>query len=140
PRQSHPRGSVHLNWVNFIDTRTGLFKTKAEMKAYLDGHVDSFGKGFVDGTYQHLGLGNAYQKGDVVYLWCETSARAAVTQIASAVVLGLPTRLYDAAMIEWNSLMAGAVDKNGDLILDKNSPWDTTVLSASCFPNNAELI
>jgi 3-mercaptopyruvate sulfurtransferase SseA len=140
PRQSHPRGSVHLNWVNFIDTRTGLFKTKAEMKAYLDGHVDSFGKGFVDGTYQHLGLGNAYQKGDVVYLWCETSARAAVTQIASAVVLGLPTRLYDAAMIEWNSLMAGAVDKNGDLILDKNSPWDTTVLSAPYFPNKAELI
>lgn len=139
-RQSHPRGAVQLNWTNFIDSSTGLYKTKAQIRAYLQGEVDEFGKGFVDGTYQHLGAGNAYQKGDIAILWCETSARAAVTQIASAVILGLPTRLYDAAMIEWNSLTAGGVDKNGIEILPANSTWDTSALSAPFFVNEANKI
>jgi 3-mercaptopyruvate sulfurtransferase SseA len=140
PRQSHPRGSVQLEWTNLIDTATGLFKTKAQIRAYLDGNVDAAGKGFVDGTYKHLGVGNAYQKGDKVILWCETAARAAVTQIAAVVVLGLPTRMYDASMIEWNSLSAGFTDKEGHLILAANSPWDTASLSAPYFPNKPELI
>lgn len=139
-RQGHPRGSVNLNWQELIDSATGLFKSKSEIKAYLDGFVDSNGKGFVDGSYQHLGVGNAYQKGDVVYLWCETSARAAVTQIASALILGLPSRLYDAATIEWNSLTGGAVDKNGVSILPADSPWRTDVLSAPHVPNKPESI
>jgi 3-mercaptopyruvate sulfurtransferase SseA len=140
PRQSHPRGAVNLNWTNLIDTATGLFKTKAQLRAYLEGNIDAAGKGFVDGTYKHVGAGNAYQKGDQIILWCETAARAAVTQIAAVVVLGLPTRIYDASMIEWNSLSAGFTDKDGHLILAKNSPWDTAALSAPYFPNKPELI
>jgi len=139
-RQGHPRGSVQLNWTNLIDTRTGLYKTKAELRNYVDGGTDAFGKGFVDGTYQLLGNGNAYQKGDTVYLWCETSARAAVAQITTAVILGLPTRLYDAAMIEWNSLTGGALDKNGNPILAIDSPWRTDELSGPSFPNKPELV
>lgn len=71
----------------------------------------------------------------MVYLWCETSARAAVAQITTAVILGLPTRLYDAAMIEWNSLTGGALDKNGNPILSLDSPWRTDELSNPAFPN-----
>ncbi len=139
-RQGHPRGSVQLNWTNLIDTSTGLYKSKAELRNYLDGGADGFGKAFVDGTYQQLGLGNAYQEGDLVYLWCETSARAAVTQIATAVILGLPTRLYDAAMIEWNSLTGGALDRNGNPVLALDSPWRTDELSNPVFPNKPESI
>lgn len=139
-RQGHPRGALQLQWTNTLDTKTGLFKSKAELQAYINGEVDGSGKGFVDGTYKNLGLGNAYQKGDLVIMWCETSARAAVTQIVSAVILGLPTRMYDAAMIEWNSLTAGALDKNNNLVLDRNSPWDTSALSAPYFPNKQESV
>jgi 3-mercaptopyruvate sulfurtransferase SseA len=139
-RQGHPRGSVQLNWTNLIDTATGLYKTKAELRNYVEGGSDAFGKAFVDGTYQQLGLGNAYQKGDLVYLWCETSARAAVSQVVSAVILGLPTRLYDAAMIEWNSLSGGAFDKNGNPILPTDSPWRTDEISSPAFPNKTESI
>ncbi len=139
-RQGHPRGAVQLNWQNLINSTTGIYKSKAELRAYLNGETDLNGKGFVDGTYQLLGIGNAYQKGDTAILWCETSARAAVTQIASAVILGLPTRLYDAAAIEWNSLTGGAVDKDGDPILPADSPWRTDVLSAPYFPNQVARI
>lgn len=139
-RQGHPRGSVQLNWTNLIDTSTGLYKSKADLRNYITGGADSFGRGFVDGTYQRLGFGNAYQNGDLVYLWCETSARAAVSQVASAVILGLPTRLYDAAMIEWNSLTGGALDKNGNPVLPADSPWRTDELSGPYFPNKPELI
>lgn len=134
-RQGHPRGAVHLNWVNLIDQATGLYKPKAQLRAYFNGEVDANGKGFVDGTYQPLGVGKAYQKGDIAILWCETSARAAVSQIVSAVILGVPTRLYDAAAIEWNSLTGGAVDKDGDPVLPADSPWRTDVLSAPYWPN-----
>lgn len=139
-RQSHPRGALQLNWTNLISTSTGLYKTKDELKRYLEGEVDVGGHGFVDGTYGAVGAGNAYQRGDTAILWCETSARAAVAQIVSAVILGVPTRLYDAAMIEWNSLSGGLVDKNGDSILPANSPWRTDVLSAPYFPNLAASI
>ncbi|MCG5501978.1 sulfurtransferase [Ectothiorhodospira lacustris] len=134
-RQGHPRGSVNLNWTNLIDTSTGLYKPKAALRAYLNGEVDENGRGFVDGTYQYLGIGNAYQDGDTVYIWCETAARAAVTQIVTAVILGLPTRLYDASTIEWNSLTGDAYDRDGVLILPSDSPWRTDVLSEPYFPN-----
>lgn len=137
-RQGHPRGALQLQWTNTIDSATGKFKSKAELAAYLNGEIDAKGKGFVDGTYQNLGAGNGYQPGDLVVMWCETSARAAVTQIVTAVILGLPTRMYDAAMIEWNSLTAGAVDSAGNVVLPTNSPWDTSALSAPYFPNLSE--
>lgn len=129
-RQGHPRGAVQLNWTNLmINGGTGgLFKPKAELRSYIQGHTDAFGKGFVDGTYAPLGSGNAYQPGDTVYLWCETAARAAVANLVSVVILGLPTRLYDGSMIEWNSLTA-TVDKNGNPLLPSDSPWRTDELS-----------
>lgn len=129
-RQGHPRGGVQLNWTNLmINGGTGgLFKPKAELRNYLQGGTDAAGKGFVDGSYQLLGAGNAYQAGDTVYLWCETAARAAVANLVSAVILGLPTRLYDGSMIEWNSLTA-TVDKDGNPLLPADSPWRTDELS-----------
>lgn len=138
-RQSHPRGALQLDWTNLISTSTGLYKTKAELRSYLEGNADAAGHGFIDGTYGLLGAGNAYQKGDTAILWCETSARAAVAQVVSAVILGVPTRLYDSAMIEWNSLTA-IDDKNGDKVLPADSPWRTDVLSAPYFPNQAASI
>ncbi len=139
-RQGHQRGALQLNWTNLIDLSTGRYKSKAELRAYLNGEVDAEGRGFVDGTYQLVGPGRAYQPGDVVYLWCETSARAAVATIASAVILGLPTRLYDAANIEWNSLTGGVLDRNGVEVLPADSPWRTDVLSAPYFLNLQENI
>ena len=129
-RQGHPRGAAQLNWTNLMVNggTGGLFKPKAELRAYLDGQVDAAGKGFVDGSYQHLGAGNAYRPGDTVYIYCETAARAAVAQLVSAVILGLPTRLYDGSMIEWNSLTA-TTDKDGNRILPNDSPWRTDELS-----------
>lgn len=129
-RQGHPRGALQLQYTNVLVNggADGRYKSKAEIKAYLDGEVDAAGKGFRDGTLQPVGSGNAYQPGDVVYTYCETAVRAAITTVASAVILGHPTRLYDGSMIEWNSLSYIA-DKNGNFILPAKSVWRTDVLS-----------
>lgn len=129
-RQGHPRGAVQLQFTNMLVNggTDGRYKPKAEIKAYLDGGVDAAGKGFRDGTQQYLGAGNAYQPGDIVYTYCETAVRAAITTVASAVIMGYPTRLYDGSMIEWNSL-SSIVDRNGNLILPERSVWRTDVLS-----------
>lgn len=139
-RQSHPRGAVQLDWQALLDTSTGLFKPKAELAATLNGRVDAQGFGFVGSNYQYLGEGNAYQRGDVVYVWSETSARAAVAQIVTAVILGLPTRLYEAGTIEWNSLTGGAVDRDGTPLLPATSPWRTDTLSGAVLANRPELV
>lgn len=139
-RQGHPRGSLNLNWQQLIDIETGRFKPKSALAAYLNGSVDAEGRGFIDGSYQPVGIGNAYRSGDVVVLWCETSARAAVAQIATAVILGLPTRLYGGGTIEWNSLTGGAVDRDGDPILPTDSRWRTDTVSAPVFANHPENI
>ena len=54
-----------------------------------------------------------------------------ITGTASAVILGKPTRFYDGAMIEWNSLTPGSVtlDATGNAILPEDSPWRTNVKS-----------
>ncbi len=129
-RQGHPRGALQLDYTNLLDSTQGFaYKTKAQLQAYLDGNVS--GAGFIDGTYANVGVGNAYQTGDVVYTYCETTFRAMITGIASAVILGLPTRFYDGAMVEWNSLTGGSVmtDATGNAILPDNSPWRTDVKS-----------
>lgn len=137
-RQGHPRGSVNLDALHLIDRTTGRFKSKAELRRYLDGGIDAAGRGFVDGSYRHLGAGNAYRTDDLVILWSETSDRAALAQIVTAVILGLPTRVYTAGTIEWNSLSGGANDRDGDPILPANSRWRTDTLSAPDFPNHLE--
>jgi 3-mercaptopyruvate sulfurtransferase SseA len=129
-RQGHPRGALVLQYTNMLVNggSDGRYKSKAEIRAYFDGQVDSAGKGFRDGTLQYVGAGGAYQPGDTVYTYCETAVRAAITTVASAVILGHPTRLYDGSMIEWNSL-SNIADRNGHYILPAKSVWRTDVLS-----------
>lgn len=128
-RQGHINGSLDLNFINFLDASQGYsFKPKAALASYLNGEVDANGHGMVDSTYSLVGAGNAYQPGDTVYVFCETTFRAMITGIASAVVLGKPTRFYDGAMVEWNSL-SYLQDSTGNYILPQDSPWRTDVKS-----------
>jgi 3-mercaptopyruvate sulfurtransferase SseA len=129
-RQGHPNGTLQLEYTNLLLAGEGYrYKDKVDLQAYLDGNVS--GAGFIAGDYQPVGVGNAYQPGDTVYAYCETTFRAMITGIASTVILGKPTRFYDGAMIEWNSLTAGSVitDATGTAILPDNSPWRTDVKS-----------
>jgi 3-mercaptopyruvate sulfurtransferase SseA len=128
-RQGHPNGATDLNFVDLLDSTQGYsYKPKAELVSYLNGVPDASGFGMVDGSYNLVGAGNAYQPGDTVITYCETSYRAMITGMASGVILGLPTRIYDGAMIEWNSL-SNLQDATGNDILPANSPWRTDVKS-----------
>lgn len=119
--QGHPNGALLLAWTNLLNTAEGYtFKSKADIQAYLDGTTD----GFVDSTLQGVGAGNAYQEGDTVYTYCETTFRAMVTGFATGAILGLPTRFYDGAMTEWHS-MANVIASDGNAILPWDSPWRT---------------
>lgn len=132
-RQGHPLGALQLNYTNLLVATEGQrYKDKAELQAYLDGTPDGAGKTFVDGTLQPVGVGSAYQPGDVIYTYCETTFRAMITGIASAVVLGKPTRFYDGAMYEWNSL-SYIKDVNGVYILPSDSRWRTDTSTRSVF-------
>lgn len=131
--QGHPNGALLLAYSNLLNTADGYtFKTKAEIQSYLDGNTDTSGNGFVDGTLQGVGAGNAYQSGDTVYTYCETTFRAMITGIASGVILGLPTRFYDGAMTEWHS-MANVAASDGNEILPWDSPWRTDKSSVSMY-------
>jgi hypothetical protein len=128
-RQGHPFGTLQLQYTNFLDTTKGFsYKPKAELAAYMSGAADSRGYAFIDASYNPVGAGNAYQPGDVIYAYCETTFRAMITGFASAAILGLPVRFYDGAMVEWNSL-SNIVDRSGKAILPANSPWRTDVKS-----------
>lgn len=140
-RQGHPWGALQLNFTNFLDSAQGYrYKDKAELEAYLNGDTTDSGEAFVDATYQPVGVGNAYQDGDTVYTYCETTFRAMITGVASAVILGKPTRFYDGAMVEWSSL-SYLLDWSGNYILPIDSPWRTDVVSfyqAHPDPNEVE--
>lgn len=129
-RQGHPFGALQLDYTNLLVAADGYrYKDKADLQAYMNGNVS--GAGFIAGDYQPVGVGNAYQPGDTVYTYCETTFRAMITGIASTVILGLPTRFYDGAMVEWNSLTPGSVmtDSTGTAILPEDSQWRTNVKS-----------
>jgi 3-mercaptopyruvate sulfurtransferase SseA len=132
-RQGHPWGALQLDFSNMLNSAKGYaYKTKAELQAYMDGNTPgTVATGFIDGSYQHVGVNNAYQPGDVIYTYCETTFRAMITGMVSTVILGLPTRFYDGAMVEWNSLTPGSVitDATGKAILPEDSPWRTDVKS-----------
>jgi len=146
-RQGHPYGALDLNFANLLDATKGFsFKPMAQLASYMNGEVDAAGNGMtygsmVNGVYQQplVGAGNAYQPGDTVITYCETSYRAMITGIASAVILGHPTRIYDGAMIEWNSL-SNLPDSTGNDILPANSPWRTDVKSLFRPASNASLV
>jgi len=135
-RQGHPNGALDLNFANLLDSTKGFsYKSKAQLVSYMNGEADSAGNGMtygsmVNGVYQQalVGAGNAYQAGDMVYVFCETTFRAMITGMASSVILGRPTRFYDGAMIEWNSL-SNLPQSTGDNILPASSPWRTDVKS-----------
>lgn len=128
-RQGHPNGALDLNFANLLDSTKGYsYKPKAQLVSYMNGEVDASGYGMVDGSYNLVGAGNAYQPGDLVYVWCETTFRAMITGMASAVILGRPTRFYDGGMIEWNSL-SNLPQSTGNNILPANSQWRTDVKS-----------
>ena len=139
-RQGHPNGALALNFINLLDATKGFsYKSKAQLASYMNGEVDSKGYGVVDGSYKLVGAGNAYQPGDTVITYCETSYRAMITGIASGVILGHPTRIYDGAMIEWNSL-SNLPDSTGNNILPADSPWRTDVKSFFRPASNASLV
>lgn len=128
-RQGHPNGALDLNFANLLDATKGFsFKSKAELESYMNGELDATGYGMVDGSYTLVGAGNAYQPGDMVYVWCETTFRAMITGMASSVILGHPTRFYDGGMTEWNSL-SNLAQSTGVDILPVDSPWRTDVKS-----------
>jgi 3-mercaptopyruvate sulfurtransferase SseA len=132
-RQGHPNGTQQLQFTNMLDATKGYsYKPKADLAAYLTGATDVNGMGFVGANYATVGAGNAYKEGDTVYTYCETTMRAMITGVTSAVILGKPTRFYDGAMTEWNSL-SNMLDKNGDYILPANSPWRTDLASVSFY-------
>jgi 3-mercaptopyruvate sulfurtransferase SseA len=134
-RQSRPRGALQLHWEHLLDRTTGRFRPRAELAALLNGRADAGRIGFIDGRYALVGEGNAYQRGDLVIVWSETSAKAAVAAFVSGAILDYPTRLYEAGMIEWNSLTGGAVDRDGMLLLPATSRWRTDGLSAAVLAN-----
>lgn len=128
-RQGHPWGTLQLQYTNMLDPTKGFaYKPKAELAAYLTGAADAKGMGFLGADYTLVGTGNAYQEGDTIIVYCETTFRAMITGIASTVVLGKPTRFYDGAMVEWNSL-SNIMDKEGKMIMPSDSPWRTDVKS-----------
>ncbi len=139
-RQGHPRGTVQLQYTNLLDSTKGFsYKPKATLAAFLAGSADASGYRFVDASYAGLGDGNAYQKGDVIYAYCETTFRAMITGFASAGILGLPVRFYDGAMVEWNSL-SNLPDQTGKNILPADSPWRTDVKSFFRPATSASLV
>jgi len=139
-RQGHPNGALDLNFANLLDATKGYsFKPMAQLASYMNGEVDATGYGMLNGSYKLVGAGNAYQPGDVTYVWCETTFRAMITGMASSVILGHPTRFYDGGMIEWNSL-SYLSDATGNLILPANSPWRTDLKSFSRPASNMNLV
>jgi 3-mercaptopyruvate sulfurtransferase SseA len=131
--QGHPNGALTLVFKKLLNTSEGFtYKTKAEIQSYLDGNVDTNSVGFMGADLQTVGAGAAYQTGDVVYTYCETTYRAMVTGFATGVIIGLPTRFYDGAMYEWHS-MSNVVASDGNVILPWDSPWRTDESNISMF-------
>ena len=115
--QGHPNGALLLPYGNLLDSTAGYtYKPKAAIASYMTGAVDAGSVGFMDSTVQAVGEGRAYQTGDVVYTYCETTFRAMITGFATTSILGLPTRFYDGAMTEWNSLSSVQADVEGPVV------------------------
>lgn len=130
-RQGHPWGTLQLQFTRLLDSTKGFsYLPKTQLASLLAGGTNTQGVGFVGSNYALVGQGNAYQEGDTIYTYCETTFRAMITGVVGAVILGKPTRFYDGAMIEWSSLTY-TTNKNGDYILPANSAWRSDVVSFS---------
>ncbi len=135
-RAGHPLGANLLEYSNLLISADGSYryKDKASLAAYLDGQtVDGVEFGAYDsGAVIPLGAGNAYQPGQTIITYCETTFRAMITGTAAGMILGKPVRFYDGAMVEWNA-MSNIQDSNGQFILPADSPWRTDTLARSVF-------
>lgn len=91
PVQGHPNGALNLNFTNLLDATDDAYtyKPKAELAAYMTGAVDAGGNGFLDSTVQAVGEGSAYQNGDVIYTYCETTYRAMITGFCKCIHSGV---------------------------------------------------
>ena len=155
-KQGHPNGAAVLSFSNLLvadDSGANTYdvggavtpgasyryKSKADLEDYVAGQeVDGarFQRNY-SGSLGKLQSDDVYDlDGDQTSItYCETTYRAMITGIASAVVLGMPNRFYDGAMVEWNS-MANIQDKNGEDVLPKDSPWRTDKDELSFYEYN----
>ncbi|MFA5627989.1 MAG: hypothetical protein WCX90_07715 [Thiohalomonadaceae bacterium] len=133
-RAGHPNGALLLEHTEMVDA-IGRYKDKATLAAYLNGELpagaNSQFKTDIGGAVAPVGAGNAYQGGDII-TYCETTYRAMLTGTVSGMILGLPTRFYDGAMVEWNS-MSHMLDENYNYILPEDSPWRTDTAARSVY-------
>lgn len=143
--QGHPNNAVLLPYSNLLintdevtagDGHSYRYKPKAVLESYMAGNlVDGaqFERYYSDsGMMEPLRAGDIYTDGQVSITYCETTFRAMITGVASAVILGMPNRFYDGAMTEWNH-MAHIQTKNGDFLLPSDSPWRTDKATLSYF-------
>ena len=137
-RAGHPNGALLLEFTEMVDS-IGRYKSKAVLAQYVNGELPAGAtsqfKTDVGGAVVTVGAGNAYQAGQTVITYCETTYRAMLTGTVTSMILGLPTRFYDGAMVEWNS-MSSIQDKNNNFILPSDSPWRTDTLARSVFTYN----
>jgi 3-mercaptopyruvate sulfurtransferase SseA len=141
PQQGHPNGAALLPYLSLLEAEDGSyrFKDKAVLDAYMNGEVvdGAAFERYDAGSLIPLGIGGAYRSGQTVITYCETTMRAMITGIASGVILGLPTRFYDGAMYEWNSMAGGVQNKYGEFILPADSSWRTDRTDRSHFVYNS---
>lgn len=138
-QQGHPNGAVVLPYANILMADGSLrYKPKDDIEAYMNGELvdDAQFEYYDSGSLIPVGMGNAWQSGQPVITYCETTFRAMITGFASAAILGVPNRFYDGAMREWNSLAGGIQDKYGSEILPADSPWRTDLAGRSHFVYN----
>lgn len=137
-RAGHPHGALLLEHTEMVDS-IGRYKSKDVLLQYLNGETPvgatSQFKTDTGGAVANVGAGNAYQPGQTIITYCETTFRAMLTGTVTGMILGLPTRFYDGAMVEWNS-MSNIQDRNGQPILPPGSPWRTDLASRSVFTYN----
>lgn len=137
-RAGHPNGALLLEHTEMVDS-IGRYKSKDVLLQYLNGELPAGAtsqfKTDVGGAVATVGAGNAYQAGQTIITYCETTFRAMLTGTVTSMILGIPTRFYDGAMVEWNSL-SHIQDKFGEFILPVDSPWRTDTLARSVFTYN----
>ena len=137
-RAGHPNGALLLEFTEMVDS-IGRYKSKDVLRQYLNGELPAGAtsqfKTDVGGAVATVGAGNAYQAGQTVITYCETTFRAMLTGTVTGMILGIPTRFYDGAMVEWNS-MSSIQDKYNSFILPSDSPWRTDLPTRSVFTYN----
>jgi thiosulfate/3-mercaptopyruvate sulfurtransferase len=106
-RQGQPFGNLQVSYTHFLDPSKGF---SCRPKAF----------------FAKLVKGGATTAQDVAYGNATVAGIGFVEASYGLVVLCKPTRFYDGALVEWNSLLH-LLDSNGNCILPSNSPWRSDV-------------